>query len=185
MQNFKFAEDLGPRANLFLCVLGRSYLSESFYKRNIKFQVSSFNFQVSKEEISRQLQPLHEVTVAHDEKSSQDLQRSLFSSWTVTLNKHYVQFSFVDKSDCITCTLGPWSQGGRRPGQFHKQGPWYAVNFCKKTKWGKETFWQASRSATAFGKGTQSPRSMLIERQVGIWKVFFFSKISWRGFKFI
>ena len=36
MQNFKFAKDLGPRANLFLCVLGRIYLSESFWKRNIR-----------------------------------------------------------------------------------------------------------------------------------------------------
>ena len=60
-----------------------------------------------------------------------------------------------------------------------------AANFCKQTKWGKETFWQASRSATAFGKGTQSPRSMLIERQVGTCEVFFFSKTSWRGFHFI
>ena len=73
MQNFKFAEDLGPRANLFLCVLG-----ESICQKISRKEISSEK--VSRKEISCQLQPLHEVTVARDEKSSQDLQRSLFSS---------------------------------------------------------------------------------------------------------
>ena len=41
-----------------------------------------------------------------------------------------------------------------------------------------DTFWQASRSATALGKGTQSPRSTLTERQVGTYRSFKREKVN-------
>ena len=47
MQNFKFAKDLGPRANLLLCVLGkiRKFLEKKYHVRKFlekKYHVKKF-----------------------------------------------------------------------------------------------------------------------------------------------